>query len=186
MLTGRNHHSNAMACITGGEVRTQDAHLVDMVPTVLDALGIAPPAQIRGVTQSPIEGVSFAHVFDDGWRAVCPVPGPSVAEAGVGFGEMALTEDKLRELDATGWELYHVAGDIAETEDVSERERARLLELIATWYVEAGKYHVLPLDSRGTARLVEGRSSRARATTTSTTRAPRWCRTTSPPASSIA
>ena len=44
-----------------GEVRTQYAHAIDMVPTVLDLLGIEPPASIKGVTQSPIEGVSFAH-----------------------------------------------------------------------------------------------------------------------------
>ena len=47
-----------------GEVRTQYAHIIDMVPTVLDVLGIDPPATIRGVTQSPIQGVSFAHTFD--------------------------------------------------------------------------------------------------------------------------
>ncbi len=44
-----------------GEVRTQYAHAIDMVPTVLDLIGIEPPASIKGVTQSPIEGVSFAH-----------------------------------------------------------------------------------------------------------------------------
>ncbi len=48
-----------------GEIRTQYAHAIDMVPTVLDALGIAAPEAIRGVTQSPLEGVSFAHTFDD-------------------------------------------------------------------------------------------------------------------------
>ena len=81
-----------------GEVRTQYAHAIDMVPTVLELLGIEAPAKIRGVTQSPIEGVSLAHALDnaqaptrhvtqyfemmghrsiyhDGWRAVCPWPG---------------------------------------------------------------------------------------------------------------
>ena len=48
-----------------GEVRTQYAHAIDMVPTVLDALGIEPPDAIRGVPQTPLEGVSFAHTFDD-------------------------------------------------------------------------------------------------------------------------
>lgn len=47
-----------------GEVRTQYAHIIDMVPTVLDALGLEPPATIRGVTQSPLHGVSFIHTFD--------------------------------------------------------------------------------------------------------------------------
>ena len=87
-----------------GEIRTQYGHIIDLVPTVLDALGITPPTTIRGVTQAPIEGVSFAHTFNqadaptrhhtqyfemfghralyhDGWRAVCPWPGPSFTEA---------------------------------------------------------------------------------------------------------
>jgi arylsulfatase len=163
-----------------GEVRTQFAHAIDMVPTVLDCLGIEPPAQIRGVTQSPIEGVSFAHSFDDaaapsqhttqyfemfahrsiyhdGWRAVCPVPGPSFTEAGAFFGQMPITEAKLRELDAQGWELYHVTEDAAENHDVAGEHRDKLIEMIALWYVEAGKYNVLPLDSRGTQRFADER-----------------------------
>jgi arylsulfatase len=163
-----------------GEIRNQYAHIIDMVPTVLDALGIEAPAAIRGVTQSPIEGVSFAQAFGDakaetrhhtqyfemfghrsiyhdGWRAVCPVPGPSFAEAGMGFGEMEITEDKLRELDAKGWELYHVDDDFSETRNIADAHRDKLIEMIALWYVEAGKYKVLPIDSRGTARLVEER-----------------------------
>ncbi len=48
-----------------GDVRQQYAHIVDMVPTVLDLLGITPPKTIRGVTQAPFHGVSFAHTLDD-------------------------------------------------------------------------------------------------------------------------
>jgi arylsulfatase len=47
-----------------GEIRNQYAHAIDMVPTVLEALNIEPPASIKGVTQSPIEGLSLAHTFD--------------------------------------------------------------------------------------------------------------------------
>src|SRR5262249_38783007 len=47
-----------------GEIRAQYAHAIDMVPTALECLGIGPPDQIRGVTQSQIEGVSFAHSFN--------------------------------------------------------------------------------------------------------------------------
>jgi arylsulfatase len=96
-------------------------------------------------------------IYHDGWRAVCPVPGPSFAEAGMGFGEMAITEDKLRELDATGWELYHVDQDYSETKNLAALHRDKLIEMIALWYVEAGKYKVLPIDARGTARLAEER-----------------------------
>ena len=73
-----------------GEVRTQYAHIVDMVPTVLDALGLEPPATIRGVTQSPLHGVSFAHTFDDATprpgtapsTSRCSATGPSTTTAG--------------------------------------------------------------------------------------------------------
>ena len=163
-----------------GRVCEQFAHAIDMVPTVLEALAIEPPTQIRGVTQSPIEGVSFAHVFkdakaktkhktqyfemfahraiySDGWRAVCPVPGTSFKEAGIPFGMMTLTEDKLRELDATGWELYDLAKDPTETNNVAAANRPKLIEMIALWYTEAGKYNVLPLDSRGTLRFADER-----------------------------
>jgi arylsulfatase len=167
-----------------GEIRTQYAHAIDMVPTVLECLGLDPPERIRGVTQSPIEGVSFAQTFenagaesrhhtqyfemmanrsvyhDDGhdrWRAVCPFPGPSFAEAKTSFGEITLTEEKLREIDAKGWELYNLNDDPAETKNLADTRRDILIEMIALWYAEAGKYKVFPIDSRGTARFAEQR-----------------------------
>jgi hypothetical protein len=150
-----------------------------MVPTVLDALGIEPPAQIRGVTQSPIEGFSLKSSFDDakaesvhktqyfemfghrslyheGWRAVCPWVGTSFIESGLTFGA-PLDHDKLNELDATGWELYNLNEDFAETTNLASKEKARLIEMIGMWYAEAGKYKVLPIDSRGTLRFPEPR-----------------------------
>lgn len=157
-----------------GEIRSQYAHAIDMVPTVLEALKIEPPIAIRGVTQSPIEGASFAHTFDaadaaglhltqyfemfghrslyhEGWRAVCPWPGTSFTESGGRFGD-PISYDKLTELDAHGWELYNVMKDPAETKNLAETERDRLIAMIGMWYVEAGKYNVLPIDSRGTLR----------------------------------
>ena len=162
-----------------GEVRTQYAHAIDMVPTVLDALDIEPPESIKGVTQAPIEGLSFAHSFEDakadskrhtqyfemmghrsiyheGWRAVCPWPGASFTEAGAFFGT-PIPAEKLTELDATAWELYHVEKDWAENHNIAAENRAKLIELIGTWYVEAGKYNVLPVDGRGVQRFAEER-----------------------------
>jgi arylsulfatase A-like enzyme len=159
-----------------GEIRAQYAHIIDMVPTVLELLGLQPPDTIRGVTQSPLHGVSFAHTLDDansqtnhhtqyfemlghraiyhdGWRAICPWPGPSFSEAGVGFGQ-PISAETLSTLDATGWELYHVAEDFAETHDVGAEHRARLIAMIGTWYVEAGKYQVMPVDGSGLARMI--------------------------------
>ena len=162
-----------------GEVRTQYAHLIDIVPTVLDVLGIEAPATIRGVTQSPIQGVSLAYGFDDaaadthhptqyfemighraidhdGWRAVCPWPGPSFAEAGKGFGE-PISAEALVELDAKGWELYRVAEDMTENHNVAGQHPDKLRELVALWYVEAGKYDVLPIDGNGIGRMITER-----------------------------
>ncbi len=162
-----------------GEVRNQYAHIIDMVPTILGCLGIEPPTVIKGVTQSPIEGISFAYTFDDasaptkhhtqyfemmghrslyhdGWRAVCPWPGPSFTESGKFFGE-PISADTLTELDAKGWELYHVEKDWAENYNVAVGNRPKLIEMIATWYAESGKYNVLPIDPRLVQRLLEER-----------------------------
>ena len=162
-----------------GEIRTQYAHAIDMVPTVLEALGIEPPTSVKGVAQSPIEGVSLAQsfadaqaeskhmvqyfemmghrsIYHDGWRAVCPWPGPSFVEAGKPFGT-PIPAEKLTELDAKHWELYHVAEDYAENHNVAEQNRAKLIEMIAQWYVEAGKYNVLPVDGRGQQRFADER-----------------------------
>ena len=73
------------------------------------------------------------------------------------FGQIELTEDRLRQLDATGWQLYNVIDDPAETRNLADTNRPKLIEMIALWYVEAGKYNVLPLDSRGTARFADER-----------------------------
>jgi arylsulfatase len=162
-----------------GEIRTQYAHAIDMVPTVLELLGIEPPTKIRGVTQSPIEGLSFAHALDnakapthhitqyfemlghrsiyhDGWRAVCPWPGPSFIEAGKPVGE-PIPAATLTELDAKHWELYHVAEDFAENRNVAAEHRDKLIEMVTQWYVEAGRYNVLPVDGRVMLRAMEER-----------------------------
>jgi arylsulfatase A-like enzyme len=162
-----------------GEIRTQYAHIIDMVPTVLDALGIEPPRSIRGVTQRAIEGASLAHTFDnakaptkhptqyfemmghrslyhDGWRAVCPWPGTSFSESGRVFGT-PITYDVLTQLDTKGWELYNLSEDFAETNNLADKEKARLIEMIGMWYTEAGRYNVLPIDSRGLQRVREER-----------------------------
>jgi hypothetical protein len=92
----------------------------------------------------------------DGWRAVCPWPGPSFAEAGKGFGIPINAED-LIDLDAHHWELYHVAEDPAENDNLAAAHRDKLIEMIAMWYVEAGKYNVLPIDGSALARMMTER-----------------------------
>ncbi len=163
-----------------GENRHQYGHAIDMVPTVLDLLGIEPPGSIRGVQQSPIEGVSLVpslrdpdaptarttqyfemlghrSIYHDGWKAVCPWPGTSFAE-GRPFGT-PIPAQELSELDASGWELYHLTEDWTESHDVSADHRDKLIEMISLWYVEAGRYNVLPIDGRGQQRFADERPS---------------------------
>jgi arylsulfatase A-like enzyme len=165
-----------------GEIRPQYAHAIDMVPTVLEALGIEPPETIRGVTQSPIEGVSFAHTFNeanaptkhitqyyemfgnraiysDGWRANSGFPGPSYAE-GIEKGRKMgglITPEVLDELETSGWDLYHIAEDPSECHDLSDKHPEKLRELVSLWWAEAGKYKVLPIDGSIFERLAAER-----------------------------
>lgn len=162
-----------------GEVRTQYAHAIDMVPTVLDAIGIQPPASIKGCHQSPIEGVSFVDalneaaapsrhrtqyfemmghrsIYHEGWKAVCPWPGPSFTEAGKPFG-VPIDARTLEILDESGWELFDLTNDFAENHDVAADNKDKLRELVRIWYEEAEKYNVLPIDSRGQMRFADPR-----------------------------
>ncbi len=151
-----------------GEVRAQYAHVVDITPTVLEALGLEPPNLLGGIAQRPLEGVSFAHTFNDataptrkkvqyyemigsralwadGWKAVVEQP------------QNTMMTDAM--LASQAWELYHVAEDFSECENLAERHPEKLKELIEQWWVEAGKYNVLPLDSRMVARMGERKPS---------------------------
>jgi arylsulfatase A-like enzyme len=174
----------------GGEIRHQYAHAVDMTPTVLAALGIEPPAAIRGVAQSPLEGLSFKHTFDDaevptlhhtqyfemfgqraidhdGWRAVCGWPGSSYADGAAHGRKLGddIPPETLAELDASGWQLFHVADDPAEGQDLVDQHPEKLREMIARWWVEAGKYRVLPIDGSLFLRLSAQRPQLTKART---------------------
>lgn len=167
-----------------GEVRHQYAHAIDLVPTLLDVIGIDPPTHLRGVEQSPLQGTSLADTFTDaaapsahttqyfemfghrsiyhdGWKAVCPYPGPSLAEGaerGHPFGTF-VTEAILDQLDAEDWELYHLDADPAECHDLATTEPARLAEMVALWWSEADRYGVLPIASGDITRLLARRPS---------------------------
>lgn len=167
----------------GGQVRWQYTHAIDLVPTLLEVLGIGAPTVLRGIPQRPLEGTSFAAslsdadapdrhrtqyfemmghraIYHDGWRAVCPWPGPSFREAGRFFGA-PISAGELTRLDAEGWELYHVAEDWAETHNLAAERPDKLAEMVGRWYVEAGRHNVLPIDSRGSSRLHDDRPEAA-------------------------
>ncbi len=150
-------------------------HVIDVMPTILDLLGIAPAQSIAGIAQAPLEGTSFAaqladpHASSshriqyyeilghralhmDGWRAVCPWPGsPSWAEGGRGWSAELLARD-LDRLEQSGWELYHVDRDPGEAVNLAGQQPERLRTMISMWWHEAGRYNVLPLLGRAPRR----------------------------------
>jgi arylsulfatase len=161
-----------------GEVRPQYVHAVDVTPTVLDLLGVQPPASIKGVTQSPIHGASFADslknadapgergtqyyemlgnraIYHQGWKAVTYHGTEGMIYDGV--------TDPTKPFDEDNWELYHVEEDFSEAHDLATEYPQKLRELQDIWWIEAAKYNVLPLDARTLGRG-RGRSAIASCT----------------------
>ncbi len=147
---------------TEGGTRHQYVHAIDLLPTLLDLIGIDPPASIAGVEQSPIEGISFAptlydplvpgrHVtqyyemlgsralYHDGWKAVVFHSPAFIAYDGT---------DTTKPFDEDVWELYHVAEDFSEVHDLALMQPAKLKELKELWWDEAEKFQVLPLNNQ--------------------------------------
>lgn len=156
-----------------GEIRSQYAHAIDVMPTLLDLIGVPMPETIDGVQQAPVAGVSFAHclldagarsahetqyyevrgcrgIYHDGWKAVTYHPRVGLAWDG---------SDPLRPYGEDKWELYHIDQDFSEMHDLAAQHPDLVAKLVELWWVEAGKYDVLPLDNRGVARLGTRKSS---------------------------
>ncbi|MFI4975377.1 MAG: arylsulfatase [Caulobacterales bacterium] len=141
-----------------GELRHQFRHACDVTPTILDILGLQAPTTIAGVAQQPIEGISFAASFGD---ADPPRGAPQYFEM---FGHRGLWKDGWKAVayhppgtafDGDAWELYHLAEDFSETEDLAASRPQKLAELIAEWWVQAEHCKVLPLDDRFGPRFAE-------------------------------
>jgi arylsulfatase len=136
------------------EPRHQYVHAVDVVPTLYELLDIEPPGVLKGYTQSPIEGQSFAAALTD-----ASAPGRQTQFYAM-LGQRALYHEGWLActvhppLSGWGafekdvWELYHLERDRAQTRNVAEQEPERLEELKALWSYYAGVYNALPLDDR--------------------------------------
>jgi arylsulfatase len=142
-----------------GELRHQFVHATDLVPTLLDILDLKAPDSIAGHPQMPIEGESFARSLWD--AAAPPRTKPQYFEM---FGHRGLWHHGWkavafhppgRPFEADKWELFNLEADFSEVDDLAGREPERLAEMIRTWWGEAEKYKVLPLDDRFGPRFAE-------------------------------
>jgi arylsulfatase A-like enzyme len=156
-----------------GGIRPQFHHIIDIVPTILEATGIQAPEYVDGIKQKPIEGVSMLYTFkkananaptthhtqyfemisnrgiyQDGWYACTTPPhGPWILNAPM----PPPTEYK--------WELYNLTEDYSQFNDLAAKMPDKLKQLQKVFDQEAAKYQVLPLDNRTFARAVEPRPS---------------------------
>ena len=158
-----------------GGTRTQFHHLIDIVPTILDATGIQAPITVNGIAQKPLDGVSMTYTFDkananaksrretqyfemmgnraiyhDGWIATTTPPaGPWL----MGMGKMPNVVNGYK------WELYNIADDYSEYNDLAARMPDKLHDMQELFLVEASKYQVLPLDNDVLLRALSPRPS---------------------------
>jgi arylsulfatase A-like enzyme len=157
-----------------GGIRNQFHHMIDIVPTILEATGVHAPKMVDGIKQSPIEGVSMMYTFDkknanapsthrtqyfemmgdhaiyhDGWIASTKVMRPPWDISG-GIGS-----DPAK----YPWELYDLRNDWTQSEDVAAKHPKKVKELEKIFWQEAKKYQVLPLDATVATRLITPRPS---------------------------
>jgi arylsulfatase len=147
-----------------GGIRHQFGHAIDVLPTVLELAGIEAPSTIEHVPQTPIAGTSFAYllgrdgadaegrhqtqhfemlgsraIYHRGWKAVTFKPLGPMYDDGL---------DWRSSFDDDVWELYHVAEDLSETNDVAGEHPKLVSELVELWWEAARRHQVLPLDNR--------------------------------------
>jgi arylsulfatase A-like enzyme len=159
-----------------GGIRTQFHHMIDIVPTILEATGIPAPLMVNGIAQKPIEGVSMAYTFDkanaeapstrmtqyfemfanraiyhDGWIAATTPPAPPWL-----LGTTKLPTDVV---NGYKWELYNLKEDYSEYNDLAAKMPDKLREMQELFLVEATKYNVFPLDNSVLPRIVAPRPS---------------------------
>ncbi|WP_374158561.1 arylsulfatase [Mycobacterium sp. G7A2] len=143
---------------SGGEMRWQFHHVIDVAPTLLEAAGLPEPLFVNGVQQSPIEGTSMLYSFNDatapdrhetqyfemfgnrgiyhkGWTAVTRHKTPWL-----------LIGEDVPSFDDDVWELYDTTTDWSQARDLAREMPDKLHELQRLWLIEATRYNVLPLD----------------------------------------
>jgi len=146
-----------------GTVRHQFHHVIDVLPTILEAAGLPVPESVNGVHQQSVEGVSMHYCFDDpdagerrtrqyfemvGNRGIYDQGWTAVARHGTPW----LMVEEPRPFDTDVWELYDIRSDWSQAHDMAAEQPERIRSLRAAFMEEARKHNVLPLDDRVTER----------------------------------
>ncbi|MGE0417070.1 MAG: arylsulfatase [Acetobacteraceae bacterium] len=158
-----------------GGIRWQFHHVIDIVPTILEAIGIPAPVMVDGVAQRPIEGTSMVYTFDkananapsthrtqyfemmgvqglydDGWMLSAVPVRPPWELLGAAIQDPA---------SAYRFELYDLHKDWTQNDDVAAANPRRMQEMRDLMFAQFAKYQVLPLDASVATRMVTPRPS---------------------------
>jgi len=135
-----------------GAILKQFHHITDIAPTIYEVTGTRLPETVHGVPQMPIHGKSFAYTFEEPERS-----SSRRVQYFEMFGNRGLWADgwkavthhaKDADYESGEWELYHLDQDFSEATNLVDSHQGKLRELIDLWWLEAGRYDVLPLDDR--------------------------------------
>ena len=156
-----------------GGLREQFIHVIDVVPTILEAAGIPAPEMVDGIPQAPIEGTSFLYTFD---KANAKVPSRHKTQYFEMFGQWALYDEGWllsTKVNRAPWEafgaanpdplnnqefqLYDLSRDFTQSNDIAAAHPEKVAELRKKFVAEAKKYQVLPMDASVAARIVAPR-----------------------------
>ena len=156
-----------------GGLREQFIHVIDVVPTILEAAGIPAPEMVDGIKQAPIEGTSFAYTFD---AENAKAPSRHKTQYFEMMGQWALYDDGWllsTKVNRAPWEtfgpanpdplnnqvfqLYDLAKDFSQSDDIAAQHPDKVAEMREKFVAEAKKYQVFPLDASVAARIVAPR-----------------------------
>ena len=156
-----------------GGLRDQFIHVIDVVPTILEATGIQAPQMVDGIKQAPIEGTSFIYTFD---KKNAKAPTHHKTQYFEMFGQWALYDDGWMlstKVNRAPWQafgpanpdplnnqvfqLYNLNKDFSQSNDIAAKNPKKVEELRKKFLTEAKKYQVLPLDASVAARIVAPR-----------------------------
>ncbi|GLE56575.1 arylsulfatase AtsA [Mycobacteroides chelonae] len=136
-----------------GEVRDTYVNVSDITPTIYDLLGITPPETVKGITQKPLDGISFTVALKDpaadtgkDTQFYTMLGTRGIWHKGWFANTVhAATPSGWSHFDKDRWELFHIESDRSQCHDLADTHPDKLEELIQLWFDEAAKYNGLPL-----------------------------------------
>jgi len=134
-----------------GEIRSRFVHVIDLYPTILEAIGVERPATYRGRKLKPLEGASAAATFKSD---SAPTRSEQYFELG---GQRAYMDGNWRAVirhergtpfEGDRWELYDLSREVNEMTDLADQQPEKVAALAAKWQAAAERYGVFPMDDR--------------------------------------